>query len=130
MQPSLHFFWFPKSYKNDKSCKKDCKSTVRSFLGLKKNLKFFFAIHIYIYISIYISIYKSIYLNISISLYISIYIYWRKKTRVGYAFFSKECNVLRSFVFFCKRTLHSLCSLQKNVAFFAFFYVLCVLLRS
>ena len=65
----------------------------------------------------------------------------KKITRVGHAFFSKECNVLRSFAFFSKRTLRSLrslrsftffakqccvlsCSLQKNVAFFAFFYIL------
>ena len=34
---SLHSFWFHKSYKNDKSCKKkECKRTVHSFLGLKK----------------------------------------------------------------------------------------------
>ena len=47
--------------------------------------------------------------------------------RVGHAFFSKECNVLRSFAFFAKECC-VLCillrSLQKNVAFFAFFYVL------
>ena len=33
----------------------------------------------------------------------------------GHAFFSKERNVLRSFVFFCKRTLHSL----RSFTFFA-----------
>ena len=75
---------------------------------------------------------------------------------VGHAFFSKQCKVLRSFAFFCIRTLHSLrsfkffareccvlcvlyvlckrmlrslcyftvCSLQTNVAFFVFLYVL------
>ena len=65
----------------------------------------------------------------------------KKRTRVGHAFFSKECNGLHSFAFFCKRALRSLhsftffakeycvlcvllCSYQKNVAFFAFFYVL------
>ena len=65
----------------------------------------------------------------------------KKRTRAGHAFFSKERNVLHSFAFFCIRTLRSLCSfmflakeccilcvllrsLQKNVVFFAFFYVL------
>ena len=53
------------------------------------------------------------------------YIYLlKKRTRVGVAFFSKERTVLRSFAkehcILCV-LLHSL---QKNVAFFAFFYVL------
>ena len=91
----------------------------RSFYKVKKDLN----IHIYTYISIY--------------LYISVYIYIEKKNEgwaMGMCSFQK---VLRSFAFFCKRTLHSLhcftffakercilCvllrSLQKNVAFFAF----------
>ena len=64
-------------------------------------------------------------------IYISMYIYIEKKN-------AKERNVLHSFTFFCIRTLCSftffakehcalgviLCSLQKNVAFFAFFYIL------
>ena len=58
----------------------------------------------------------------------------KKRTRVGHAFFSKECTfscvLLRSFAFFCVL----LRSLQMNVAFFAFFAnercVLCVLLHS
>ena len=75
----------------------------------------------YLYISGYIHIY----------IYICLYIYILKK----------EHNILRSFAFFCKRTKRShilftffakeqniLCillrSLQKNVAFFVFFYVL------
>ena len=107
--------------------KKECKRMVSSFLRLKKNLTFFFAIYIQIYISIYLNI----------SVYIYTYIL-KKRTRVGHAFFSKECNVLCSFAFFCKRMLHSLrsfmffakerCvllrSLQKNIAFFVFFNVL------
>ena len=114
---------------------------VRSFLRLKKNLMFFLQyIFIYMYIYLYISnIYISIYIYIYLCLYLYISIYiLKKRTRVGHAFFSKESNVLRSFAFFFKRTLRSfskercfLCpllySLQKNVAFFAFFYVLCVL---
>ena len=112
---------------------------VHSFLRLKKNLTFFFAIYIYIYIYIYFYIYLYIYINLDIYIYIYIL---KKRTRVGHVFFSKERNVLHSFAFFCKRMLRSsrsftffvkerciLCvllrSLQKNVAFFAFFYVLC-----
>ena len=81
---------------------------------------------IYIYISVYLYIY--------ISIYIYKYIF-KKRMKVGHAFFSKERNVLRSFAFFCIRTLCSLrsftffakerCvlrvllrSLQKNIAFF------------
>ena len=65
--------------------------------------------YIFIYISIYIYKY----------LYISIYIYWKKERNVLCSI-AKEHNVL---VFFK--------SLQKNVAFFAFFYLLCKrMLRS
>ena len=103
------------------------------FIMLKKNLTFFFQ-YIFIYITIYINIY------LYISLYSCIY-KLKKRTRFGHAFFSKERNVLQSFAFFCKRTLHSLRSfkffakeccalcallraLQKNVVFFALFYFL------
>ena len=95
----------------------------------------------YIFIYIYLNQYISIYQNISI--YISIYIYWKKER--GYIQKNATfCNLLSSFAFFCKRMLHSLrswrsftffakeccvlcillCPLQKNVALFAFFYVL------
>ena len=57
------------------------------------------------------------------SKYIYIYIF-KKRTRVGHAFFTKERKVLRSFAFFCILCI-LLRSLQKNVAFFALFYVLC-----
>ena len=60
----------------------------------------------------------------SIYLYISIFIYiyiLKKRMRVGHAFFSKERNVLRSFA---KERCILLRSLQKNVKFFAFFFVL------
>ena len=86
--------------------KKECKRTQRSFYKVKKESSILISIYIYIFISIYIYIY--------IYLYISIYIYWRKKR-----------NIL---TFFCKRTKRShilLHSLQKNVAFFAFFSILC-----
>ena len=100
----------------------------------KRTVHSFFRVMQYIFIHVYICIY--IYLYISISIYISIYIYkyiFQKRMRVGHAFFSKERNILRSFAFFCKRTLRSLRSFTffaKNAAFFAFFYILCVLLRS
>ena len=45
--------------------------------------------------------------------------------RVGHAFFSKERNVLRSFAKEHCVLCVLLRSLQKNVAFFAFFYGLC-----
>ena len=53
------------------------------------------------------------------NIYLYIYIYIEKRTEHS--------------VFFCKRTKRScvlLRSLQKNVAFFAYFYVLCVLFHS
>ena len=77
------------------------------FIRLKKNVPFFFQF-IFIYIYLYISTY--------IYIYIYIYLYKCIEKRT-------ECTA-----FFCKRTKHScmlLRSLQKNVAFFAFFYVLC-----
>jgi len=61
-----------------------------------------------------------------------------KIIRVGYAFFSKECNVLAFFYILLKRTKCSLrsfekksnvpwvllCSFEKNATFLTFFYVL------
>ena len=127
------------------------------FFQVKKELNFLFCnlyISIYIYISIYSCIYLYtavyIYIHLYISIYIYIYLYiyiFNKRTRAGHAFFSKECNVLRSFekernvlrsfakernilrsfAFFCKRLLHSL----RSFTFFAKERcVLCVLLRS
>ena len=98
--------------------KKKHKRTQRSFLGLKKNILF-----CNIFINIYIYIYVSIYLYISVYIYIYLYI-----STVYIYILKKDCNILRSFAFFCKRTKRSsvlLHSLQKNVAFFAFFYVFC-----
>ena len=100
-------FWFHKSYKNDKSCKKNVKECSVLFIRLIMNLTFFFQ-YIFILIYLYISIY----------LYLSVYIYSKKRTRVRHAFFSKERNVLRSFA---KKRCIILCSLQKNGAFFMFF---------
>ena len=112
------------------------KRTVHSFFRLKKNLTFFFAIYIYIYIYIYlfiylyISIYLIIYSIYSISIYIYTYIYWGEKTQRS-AFFcillQKNETFLRSFTLFAKER-NVLCvllrSLQKNVAFSAFLYIL------
>ena len=95
-----------------------------------RSFAFFFAIYIYIYtyIYLYISKYIYIYLYISISIYIFIYIIiyiLKKRTRVGHAFFcNRTLGSLRSFTFFAKEPCVLLHSLQKNVAFFAFFYVL------
>ena len=100
----------------------------------------FIYIYMYLYISIYIHI--SIYLYISIYIYIClykskyIYIYWEKNPQLS-AFFcillQQNETFLPSFTFFAIEW-NILCvllsSLQKNVAFFAFFYVLCVLFRS
>ena len=84
----------------------------RSFYKVKKDLN----IHIYTYISIY--------------LYISVYIYIEKKNEgwaMGMCSFQKNatfCVLLHSFA----KERCILCivlrSLQKNVAFFVFFYVL------
>ena len=121
---TLHAFWFHKSYKNDKSCKKKNLKERSVFYKVKKELNVLFQyifIYIYLYISIYIYIYIYIYLYIFI--YISIYIYCKKKGTFSrsFTFFAKECCVLCVL----------LRSLQKNVAFFAFFYVLCKrMLRS
>ena len=72
-------------------------------------------ISIYIYLNLlYISIYQYIY-----TVYIYKYIF-KKRTRVGHAFFSRERNILRSFAFFCLRTLRFL----RSFTFFAFFFVL------
>ena len=96
---------------------------------MKKELNVLFKF-IFIYLSI------SIYIYLYISIYISIYIERKKKGRAGVLFKRTQHSA-----FFCKRTLHSLrsftffakercvlCvllrSLQKNVVFFAFFYVL------
>ena len=98
-----HSFWFHKSYKNCKSRKKrNVKERSFLFIRLKKNLTFFCQ---YIFKYIYLYIYIYIYLYISIYIYINI--------------LKKERNVLHSFASVL------LCSLQKNVAFFAFFYFLC-----
>ena len=62
------------------------------------------------------------------SIYIFLCIYIEKKERGlgnGHAFFSKECNILRSFAKEGCVACVLLRSLQKNVAMFAFFYVLC-----
>ena len=82
---------------------------------------FFLAIYIYIYIYIslynyiylHIYIYISVYIYISIKFYIYLYIDIEKKNATFYVF-AKERNVLCII----------LCSLQKNIAFFAFFYIL------
>ena len=76
-------------------------------------MQYIFIIYIYIYIYLYIYNYLYIYIYLYISIYI--YIYILKK-------------ITQRLAFFCKRTKHSrvlLRSLRKNVAFFAFFYVLC-----
>ena len=70
------------------------------------NTKNFFSIY-YTYISIFIYIY--LYLTI----YIYIYIFWKKERGLGMRSFQKNATFLHFFAF-----------LQKNVAFFAFFYVL------
>ena len=66
----------------------------------------------------------SVYLHIYIS--INMYIF-KKRTRVGHAFYSKECNVLHSFAFFCIRTLtlRSFTFFAKECCVLWFFYVLC-----
>ena len=84
------------------------KKNVKECSILFKERSVLFSIYTYIYICLYISIY----------IYIYIYIYL-------YIFIEKR---MERFAFFCKRTKHSrvlLHSLQKEVAFFAFFYVLC-----
>ena len=94
------------------------KKMFKFFFNPKKELKILFAIYIYIYIYIfiYIYIYIYIYLYLSIYQYIYIYIYiqlflnisiyiLKKRTRVGHAFFSKECKrtqVLLGFIS-CKK---------------------------
>ena len=111
------------------SCKKKkCKRTVQSFLRLKKNLTIFFAI--YMYLHRYISLHIYIYLYTDIYLYISIYIYIYvliKKNATFCVLFQKIETFSRSFTFFAKEW-NVLCvllrSLQKNFAFFVFFYVL------
>ena len=81
------------------------------FFTLKKNLKFFLQyifiyIYLYIYIYIYIYLYLSKYQYIYIQLFLNISIYiLKKRTRVGHAFFSKECKrtqVLLGFIS-CKK---------------------------
>ena len=103
---TLHAFWFHKSYKNDKSCKKKNLKERSVFYKVKKELNVLFQ-YIFIYLYIYIL---------------------KKRTRIGHAFFCKRTvRSLRSFTFFAKECciLYALlCSLQKNVAFFAFLYVL------
>ena len=81
---------------------------LHSILRLKKKFTYI------LYISIYIYIYL-----------ISIYIYWKKERRLGMQSFQKNatfCILLCSFV---KELCILLHSLQKKVAFFAFFYILC-----
>ena len=99
---TLGSFWFHKSYKNCKSRKnKNVKECSVLFIRLKKNLMFFFQ-------------------------YIFIYINW-KKNGTFCVLLQKNETFSRSFTFFAKERC-VLCvllrSLQKNVAFFAFFYVL------
>ena len=119
-----HSFWFHKSYKNCKSRTKECKRTQHSFYKVKKELSVLYSIYIYIYcIYIYIYLYISIY--ISIYIYIYLYIFLYISIYISIYILKKERNVL---AFFCKRTERSCVlfrSLQKNVAFFAFFSVLC-----
>ena len=116
MRHSLRSFWFHKSYKNYKSRKKkNVKECIVLFIRLKQNLTFCFQ-NIFIYIYIYIFIYMSIY----------IYIYILKKNPTFCGLLQKNETFSHSFAFFAKRNI--LCvlfhSLQKNVAFFAFFSVL------
>ena len=109
--------------------KKERKRMVRSFLRLKKNV-LFCNIYLYIYtvsLYIYIYLYISIYIHIYQYIYQYIYKYILKKKRGlgnGHAFFSKECNVLHSFAKEHCVLCILFCSLQKNVALFAFFYIL------
>ena len=124
---TLRSFWFHKSYKNCNSRKKkNIKECSVLFIRLKKSFNVLFSIYIYIYMYLYIFIY--------------IYIYILKKERNVLRSFAKERKILAVFYVLCKRMLHSLrsfmffakeccvlCvllrSLQKNIAFFAFFWV-------
>ena len=119
---TLSSFWFHKSHKNDKSRKKK-KVKERSvlFIRLKNNLTFFCNIYLYIYIFMYI------YISVYIYIYVSIYLYIEKKKATFCVLLQKNETFLRSLMFFAKEQkvlcvlLHSL---QKNVAFSAFFYIL------
>ena len=97
------------------------KRMVRSFLGLQRTESSFLQ---YVFIYIYINLYISILIYTSVYLYIYLYIYIEKKIE-GWA-----CVLFKRTqhsAFFCKRMKRShvlLRSLQKNIAFFAFFYVL------
>ena len=83
---TLHSFWFHKSYKNYKSCKK---RTQRSFYKVNKELN---VQYILLYISIYVQY-----------IYISIYIYIEKKNK-GWVcvLFKRTLHSLRSFTCFAK----------------------------
>ena len=117
-QRSLHSFWFHKSYKKDKSCKKkNIKEWCILFFGLKNNLKFFFAIYIYLYISIYQYIY----------IYISINIYFKKERGLGMSSLQKNVACFAFFYILCKRML---CSLRSFMFFAKECCILCVLLCS
>jgi len=49
----------------------------------------------------------------------------RVKSRAGQTFFSKECKVLTFFSKERNVLYVLLCSFEKNVTFFTFFYILC-----
>ena len=68
-----------------------------------------------------------IYISVYIYIYVSIYLYIEKKKATFCVLLQKNETFLRSLMFFAKER-NVLCvllrSLQKNVAFSAFFYVL------